>query len=103
VDAKHAGNKKGLKLTADEIEKWNNISVDVQKEICKYKIENYDVVKDDLTKSGDKKLVHSASRFNKIENCFWDGRASLNEAKDEINIEGINMLGNLWMELRAVM
>jgi predicted NAD-dependent protein-ADP-ribosyltransferase YbiA (DUF1768 family) len=100
IDAKRAGGKKGLKLTPEEIEQWSTISADVQGEICKYKLENDEVVKTDLAKSGLKLLVHTASRFSKIENCYWEGRASVDES-GELKIEGRNMLGKIWMDNRG--
>ena len=99
TEAKRAGGKKGLKLTPEEIAQWSAISVDVQGDICKYKLENDEVVKNDLTKSGDKLLVHTASRFSKIENCFWEGRANV-DGNGDLKIEGKNMLGKMWMENR---
>ena len=99
VEAKRAGGKQGLKLTAAEIEQWSAVSIDVQGEICKYKLENDESVKSDLAKSGVKMLVHTASRFSKMEKCYWDGRVNVDE-NGELKIEGKNMLGKRWMEMR---
>ena len=74
TEAKRAGGKKGLKLSPEEIEQWSTISINVQEDICKYKLENDEAVKNDLAKSGDKLLVHTASRFSKIDNCYWEGK-----------------------------
>jgi hypothetical protein len=99
TEAKRAGGKKGLKLTPEEIAQWHVSSVEVQGEICKYKLENDEVVKTDLAKSGVKMLVHTASRFSKIENCYWEGRAIV-DGNGELKIEGKNMLGKMWMDNR---
>lgn len=98
---KKIGGKRGLLLTNSELHLWANISIIVQKEICKYKCENYDEVKEDLLKSGNKILIHPAMRCSE-ENLertkIWEGKGII---KDGIVVVlGKNMLGNIWMELR---
>jgi predicted NAD-dependent protein-ADP-ribosyltransferase YbiA (DUF1768 family) len=98
--AKQKGGKKGLILTAEELDVWQNESVDVQYEICKWKKNNYKEVRDDLIKSENKILVHPAMRCSKdkIIGRFWEGRATVQNG--EVVILGNNKLGNIWMELR---
>jgi hypothetical protein len=98
--AKKMGGKKGLILNSYELEKWTLISIDIQKNICKWKITNYEEVRNDLQKSKDKILVHPAMRcsLEKIENRIWEGRAKIIDNK--IIIYGKNLLGNIWMEYR---
>lgn len=87
-------------LNKHELDLWYNLSIDVQKYICKYKFENYDEVKNDLYKSKGKILIHPAMRCNeeKIKNKLWEGKGIV--INDKIEILGKNMLGKLWMELR---
>jgi predicted NAD-dependent protein-ADP-ribosyltransferase YbiA (DUF1768 family) len=100
IMAKKMGGKKGLILNSYELEKWTLISIDIQKNICKWKITNYEEVRNDLQKSKDKILVHPAMRcsLEKIENRIWEGRAKIIDNK--IIIYGKNLLGNIWMEYR---
>jgi hypothetical protein len=49
-------------LNKDELDLWDKLSIDVQNEICKYKYENYEQVRDDLIKSKGKILIHPAMR-----------------------------------------
>ena len=73
----------------------------VQEEICMYKFKTYEIVRQDLIKSGNKTLIHPALRFSEDKvgkSCFWEGRAVLKEGKPVIL--GKNMLGNVWMSLR---
>ena len=53
---------RALILTNSELELWNGLSISVQEEICKYKFDNYEVVRDELQKSKGKILVHPALR-----------------------------------------
>jgi predicted NAD-dependent protein-ADP-ribosyltransferase YbiA (DUF1768 family) len=91
---------RGFVLTSNELELWNILSISVQEEICKYKFENYEVVREDLQKSKGKILVHPALRCSedKLEYRLWEGKGIVVDGK--IKIIGKNMLGNLWMKLR---
>ena len=102
ADAKRGGGKKGLLLIKSELEAWKTISIEVQKEICKYKFDNYSEIRDDLKKSGDKILIHPAMRCSDINmnTRFWEGRVKEME-NEEYEILGGNMLGNIWMEIRG--
>jgi predicted NAD-dependent protein-ADP-ribosyltransferase YbiA (DUF1768 family) len=99
--AKKMGGKKGLLLTSEELFKWDTLRLSVQEEICLYKLETDETVRQDLIKSRNKTLIHPALRCSeeKVEKkCFWEGRAVLKEGK--LVILGKNMLGNIWMSLR---
>lgn len=102
-DAKSKGGKgkNGLKLNSGELVLWNMLSESVQYEICKYKLDNYEVVKEWLLKSGNAILVHPAMRCgdNKMKDKFWEGRAIVKE-DGNIEILGGNKLGVLWMKIR---
>ena len=91
---------RGFILTSEELDLWNILSISVQIEICRYKFENYEVVREDLNKSKGKILVHPALRCSedKLQYRLWEGKGIVVDGK--IKIIGNNMLGNLWMELR---
>jgi len=97
TEAKKMGGKKGLLLTSTELRTWDSLSITVQKEICKYKYENYEEVRHDLKKSAGKILVHPAMRCSeeKLKTRIWEGRAVIRDEK--IVILGGNMLGNIWL------
>lgn len=99
-EVKKMGGKRGLMLSSEELELWNNISIYVQKEICKYKWENVEEVRNDLVKSRGKFLVHPALRCSEenLKHKFWEGKGIIVDGK--IVILGRNRLGNIWMELR---
>ena len=101
-DAKKMGGKRVFLLTNDELKLWSSISIDVQKEICNWKFNNYEEVRTDLKKSGTKILVHPALRSSedKIKNMLWEGKAVVKNGK--IEILGANLLGKIWMELRCL-
>jgi len=103
--------KKGLRLTQLEVQLWHPMSLEVQLEISKFKLENYVEVQEDLRKSGTLVLVHPAARVSdeKVKERLWEGRAVQSEegtreegTREEgtITIIGQNMLGKIWMDLR---
>jgi predicted NAD-dependent protein-ADP-ribosyltransferase YbiA (DUF1768 family) len=99
--AKKMGGKKGLLLNCLELELWKQISIDIQRNICKWKFENHEEVRKDLLKSGNKILIHPAMRCSqeKLETTrIWEGRGKVIDGK--IVVFGKNLLGNIWMELR---
>ena len=96
--AKRKGGKKGLCLTSEEIALWNQQSLSVQRSICKYKVDTYEEVQQDLLKSGTSILIHPAMRCRDVENRFWEGRGIVVDGK--VTVLGQNQLGNLWMSLR---
>jgi predicted NAD-dependent protein-ADP-ribosyltransferase YbiA (DUF1768 family) len=102
-NAKKMGGKSGLLLTNDELIFWESINLDVQFDICRWKMENYQDVRNDLLKSGNKILIHPALRCSdeKVLKRIWEGRAIVIDGK--INIIGRNRLGNAWMKIREMM
>jgi len=101
-EAKKLGGKKGLLLNSIELNKWNQISIIVQSQICKFKFDNYNEVRNDLIKSGNKILIHPAMRCSDdklINELIWNGRAKI-DSNGNIVIIGRNILGQLWMDLR---
>ncbi len=104
TEVKKMGGKKGLLLNKNELNNWINISCIVQKQICKWKVDNYEQVKNDLLKSGNKILIHPALRCSetKIEQTsIWEGKGVVRDGK--IVILGKNKLGNIWMEIRKTL
>lgn len=91
---------RGFILTPEELEIWETISIEVQKEICKYKYENYEEVRDFLCETENKILVHPALRCNEeqTKTKIWEGKGVVVDG--ELVVIGKNMLGNLWMEQR---
>lgn len=88
-------------LFKDELELWYSLSVDVQLEICKYKLEHYEEVRNDLfVVSRGKILIHPALRCSEenLKKRLWEGKGVVIDGK--IEVIGKNMLGNLWMKLR---
>lgn len=87
-------------LDKDELDLWYSLSIDVQNEICKYKYDNYEDVRNDLEKSKGKILIHPAMRCSeeKLKSRLWEGKGVVVDGK--IEVIGKNMLGNLWMKIR---
>jgi len=87
-------------LTKEELEIWYKESINVQTEICKYKFNNYDDVRNELLASKGKILVHPAMRCKeeKVKERLWEGKGIIVDGK--IEVLGMNMLGYLWMKLR---
>jgi predicted NAD-dependent protein-ADP-ribosyltransferase YbiA (DUF1768 family) len=87
-------------LSEEELELWYNLSVDVQIEICKYKFENYEEVRNELLSSRGKILIHPAmrGREEKVKTRLWEGKGVVVDGN--IEVIGKNMLGNLWMKIR---
>jgi predicted NAD-dependent protein-ADP-ribosyltransferase YbiA (DUF1768 family) len=100
---KKMGGKKGLLLNPNELKLWATISVEVQEKICKWKIDHYEEVREDLLKSGDKLLVHPAMRCSeeKLGERIWEGKGVVRDG--QIVVLGKNMLGNIWMKCREEM
>ena len=92
--------KNGMKLDSTEIKKWEDVCVEVQRDICRYKYENDDDVKQTLDGTIGKVLIHPAMRCNreKVKHKFWEGRGEMVDG--ELVVLGGNMLGNIWMEIR---
>ena len=99
---KKMGGKRGLLLSPTELKLWGTISMVVQYEICKWKFENYEEVRDNLVKSGNKILIHPAMRCSEetlVTSRIWEGKGVVIDGK--IVVLGKNLLGNIWMELRV--
>jgi len=92
--AKKMGGKKGFALKDYEIIQWSRISLDVQRDISRFKFDNYQQVRQDLLASKGKILIHPALRCSKPENCFWEGKFV------DGAVVGANHLGYIWMQLR---
>jgi predicted NAD-dependent protein-ADP-ribosyltransferase YbiA (DUF1768 family) len=101
LESKKKGGKSGLALTGSELERWNTLSVEVQREISWWKVNHNDQVRTDLLNTGNRILVHSAMRTSEkdLPKKIWEGKAILNE-KGEILVLGGNWLGKVWMEVR---
>jgi predicted NAD-dependent protein-ADP-ribosyltransferase YbiA (DUF1768 family) len=102
LDAKRKGGKGGLRLTETELKLWDKLSLDVQREISMWKVNNIPQVRQDLLNTGNRILVHSAMRTSEKEMAkkYWEGKAIVNE-HGEIVVLGGNWLGKIWMETRA--
>jgi predicted NAD-dependent protein-ADP-ribosyltransferase YbiA (DUF1768 family) len=102
TELKKKGGKKGMMLNEDEIVVWNRMGVIVQEKICKYKYDNYEVIKEVLESSRGRVLVHPAMRCNdeKVKSRWWEGRGKMIDGK--IIVLGGNKLGNIWMKIRDV-
>ncbi len=87
-------------LTHEELALWDNESVNVQINICNYKYNHYEEVRNDLCKSRGKLLIHPAMRCSeeKVINRLWEGKGIVVDGK--IEVIGKNMLGKIWMNLR---
>jgi predicted NAD-dependent protein-ADP-ribosyltransferase YbiA (DUF1768 family) len=97
--AKQKGGKKGLLLNMIELNCWAIVSIEVQREICKYKFEQYEEVRKDLFQSKQNILVHPALRKLDeyvMKHSFWEGRY-----KPDGCLIGQNKLGTIWMDLRS--
>jgi ribA/ribD-fused uncharacterized protein len=94
--AKRMGGKKGLRLNEEELRTWSVVSIDVQKEICEYKL-RYEEVKKDLHESKGKLLIHPALRCRTPEKCIWEGRYV------DGAVIGQNLLGKIWMDVRETL
>jgi hypothetical protein len=66
---------------------WNDIKVDVMRDILRAKVQQHEYVRKKLLETGDREIIENSWRDN-----FWGwgpGR------------DGLNMLGKLWMEVRS--
>lgn len=102
ADAKKKGGKSGLLLLPDELAQWDALSIEVQIDICNYKYNTYDEVRQDLKKSENKLLIHPALRTSeeKVKSRIWEGKAIIKDG--QIHILGKNRLGSVWMEIRSL-
>ena len=91
LDAKKGGGRKGKCLKNDEIDHWNSISENVQRNICLNKIFEHKSVRDFLKNNKDKYFLHYD--FRAKEQTIWGGKIN----KDGVII-GQNKLGKIWIE-----
>lgn len=66
---------------------WNDVRVDIMRDILRAKAEQHEYVRRKLLATGDRELVENSWRDD-----FWGWGP---------NKDGQNMLGKLWMEVRA--
>lgn len=66
---------------------WDAVKVDIMREILCAKVEQHEYVRRKLLQTGDRELVENSWRDD-----FWG---------EGPNRDGQNMLGKLWMEIRA--
>ena len=97
---KSKGGKKGLRLTDDELRIWSVLSIGVQDKICRYKYNNYEIVRNVLHNTGTQTLVHPALRCSEkqLSNKIWEGKGVVIDGK--VHVLGGNKLGKMWMNLR---
>jgi predicted NAD-dependent protein-ADP-ribosyltransferase YbiA (DUF1768 family) len=87
-------------LTKDELDLWYTLSQDLQLEICQFKFDNYEQVREELEKSKGRILVHPALRCSedKLKSRLWEGKAIVVDG--QIRVIGNNRLGRIWMQFR---
>jgi predicted NAD-dependent protein-ADP-ribosyltransferase YbiA (DUF1768 family) len=102
AEVKKRGGKRGLMLTLEEVNDWSVLSIEVQREICRFKMWHYAEVRDDLLRSQGKILIHPAMRCgeDKLKTRMWEGRGVVENGV--VKVLGGNMLGLLWMEAREM-
>jgi hypothetical protein len=66
---------------------WSTVRVDIMRQILRAKVEQHEYVRRKLLETGDRELVENSWR-----DSFWGWGP---------NRDGQNMLGKLWMEIRA--
>jgi predicted NAD-dependent protein-ADP-ribosyltransferase YbiA (DUF1768 family) len=105
---KAKGGKNGLRLEEGEMKTWGDIYVETQKKICRWKYDMCPGVKQALMSTGDKLLVHLASRKNAIQvskstkpnNGLANAEGICIVENGKVKVLGPNMLGKIWTEIR---
>jgi len=105
---KAKGGKSGLRLEEAELKTWDEIYVETQKKICRWKYDMCPDVKKTLIDTGNKLLVHLASRKNAIQvskstkpnNGLANAEGICIVENGNVKVLGPNMLGKIWMEIR---
>ena len=105
------GGSASFRLTKLERAAWSEISVYVQTEICRWKAAHCREVQEDLFVSGNRILVHLPIRRSRVGSKsgtksgskpdFWEGKARVHPVSGNIQVIGGNMLGYIWMDVRA--
>lgn len=72
---------------ADQLTEWDGVKVNAMRNILRAKAQQHDYVRRKLLQTGDRELVENSWR-----DPFWGWGE---------NRDGLNMLGKLWMEVRA--
>jgi predicted NAD-dependent protein-ADP-ribosyltransferase YbiA (DUF1768 family) len=100
ASVKRMGGKKGMPLSPEELSKWYILSLEVQRNICRWKLEHEEEVRQDLKKSGTQLLIHPALRCSeeKVKERIWEGRCVIVDGNPVVL--GQNRLGQIWMDLR---
>lgn len=83
----HVAFKLAEQFKSDRREDWDAVKIGIMRRILRAKVEQHEYVRRKLLQTGDRQLVEDSWR-----DCFW-GWGS--------NKDGQNMLGRLWMEIRA--
>lgn len=83
----HAAFKMAERWKQYRREDWNTVKVALMRDILRHKVEQHEYVQRKLLQTGDRYLVENSWRDN-----FWGWGP---------NQDGQNVLGKLWMEIRA--
>jgi len=107
---KEKGGKSETELPLSKIESktWDEIYLVTQRKICRWKYDMCPGVKQALANTGNKLLVHLASRKNafqvsknpKLNNGLANAEGICIVENGKVKVLGLNMLGKIWMEIR---
>jgi len=94
------GGRRSITLTREELLFWETASIDIQREICAQKYQQYPEIREILKNFDVFVYISSASNNTYISDedfadRIWDGRIVDGE------IIGKNMLGEIWMKIRT--
>lgn len=87
ADSAHASFKRAEENTRFRRPDWDAVKVDIMRDILRAKVAQHEYVRRKLLETGDRELVENSWR-----DSFWGWGADQ---------KGQNMLGKLWMEIRA--
>jgi predicted NAD-dependent protein-ADP-ribosyltransferase YbiA (DUF1768 family) len=98
--AKRMGGKRGMLLSGVELGRWESLGMQVQFEICQWKLQHHAKVRANLLSSAGKILIHPALRCSeaKLASRIWEGKGVVQDGR--IVVLGRNALGQMWMQLR---
>lgn len=86
-DSAHAA-KKGARAIADKVRgDWDEVKVDIMREICRAKLEQHPYIREKLMGTGDRPIFEASP-----EDAFWGWGPDR---------RGQNMLGRIWVQLRS--
>lgn len=83
----HAAFKAAQEMKHAARDDWDDVKVDIMRDILRAKADQHEYVKTKLLATGDRELIEDSWRDD-----FWGWGP---------NKDGQNMLGKLWMEIRA--